>query len=105
TASKHAVIGLMRSAALEGAVDRIRVNTVHPGPIDTRMMREIERQHSPEDPQQRRLRNEKRVPLQRYGTATEVAGLMLYLASDEASFCTGGTYQVDGGALAGPVAS
>ena len=103
TASKHAVIGLMRAAALEGAADDIRVNTVNPSPIDTAMMTAIETK--------RGLSNEERsnrvmaqgTPLKRYGEPEEVAQLMLFLTSDESSFCTGGVYMVDGGVSAGRV--
>ncbi len=99
TASKHAVIGLMRSAAIEGAANRIRVNTVNPSPIDTPMITSLE--------QMRGLagRNDqpmaRATPLGRYGTPEEVARMMLFLASDESSFCTGGVYMVDGGVSAG----
>ncbi len=99
TASKHAVIGLMRSAALEGAPKKIRVNTVNPAPIDTPMITSLETQRGFAG------RNDQPMaagtPLGRYGTAEEVARMMLFLASDEASFCTGGVYMVDGGVSAG----
>lgn len=97
TTSKHAVVGLMRTTALEGAPSRIRVNTVHPGPVHTRMMRALESQHRPDDPQEARRLREARVPMQRYGEPSEIADIMLFLASDESSYCTGGTYMVDGG--------
>jgi NAD(P)-dependent dehydrogenase (short-subunit alcohol dehydrogenase family) len=99
TASKHAVIGLMRSAAIEGADRKIRVNTVNPSPIDTPMIAALE--------QMRGLagRNDQPMaagtPLGRYGTPEEVAKLMLFLVSDDSSFCTGGVYMVDGGVSAG----
>lgn len=96
-ASKHAVIGLMRTAALECAPLGIRVNTVNPSPIETRMMRSIEGQLSPADVDAAKQRFVRRTPLNRYGTPAEVAQLMLFLASDESSFCTGGVYMVDGG--------
>ena len=107
TTSKHAVIGLMRTAALEGAPSGIRVNTVNPAPIETRMMRSIE------DMRVAALDDSKvtvevakqsfadRIPLQRYGDPEEVAKMMLFLASDDSSFCTGGVYMVDGGRSAG----
>lgn len=98
-ASKHAVIGLMKSAAVEGAPDRIRVNTVNPGPIDTRMMSAIETGRNASDPGAARSAGVARIPLKRYGAPAEVAAMMLFLASDAASFCTGATYQVDGGSL------
>ena len=106
-ASKHAVIGLMRSAALEGAGLGIRVNTVNPAPIETRMMRSLEEMRvaaaddSTVTVEQTKQVSEARIPLQRYGNPEEVAKLMLFLASDESSFCTGGVYMVDGGMSAG----
>ena len=99
TASKHAVIGLMRSAAIEGADRKIRVNTVNPSPIDTPMIASLEKMRGLAG------RNDQQMatgtPLGRYGTPEEVAKLMLFLASDESSFCTGGVYMVDGGVSAG----
>ena len=106
-ASKHAVIGLMRTAALEGAPMGIRVNTVNPAPIETRMMRSIEEMHvaSMDDSAVTvdvvKQAAASRIPLERYGTPEEVAQLMLFLASDDSSFCTGGVYMVDGGRSAG----
>ena len=100
TASKHAVIGLMRSAAIEGSASNIRVNTVNPSPIDTRMIQSLEDMHGV----QRSGANQPlagATPLRRYGEPEEVARLMLFLASDESSFCTGGVYMVDGGVSAG----
>ena len=104
--SKHAVIGLMRTAALEFAPD-IRVNTVNPAPIETRMMRSIEemRVAAMDDSKVTvdviKQSAADRIPLQRYGEPEEVARLMLFLASDDSSFCTGGVYMVDGGRSAG----
>lgn len=99
TASKHAVIGLMRSAAIEGADRKIRVNTVNPSPIDTPMIASLAEQRGFGG------RNDQPMaagtPLGRYGTPQEVAKLMLFLASDDSSFCTGGVYMVDGGVSAG----
>lgn len=97
--SKHAVNGLMKAAALEGAPKGIRVNSVNPATIDTPMVSElvaaaVNGRASPASQPQG-------IPLGRRGTAVEVANLMLYLASDESSFCTGGVYMVDGGVTAG----
>ena len=105
--SKHAVIGLMRCAAMEGAPDGIRVNTVNPAPIETRMMRSIEEMRVAAMDDSRvtvevaKQSFAERIPLQRYGDPQEVAKLMLFLSSDDSSFCTGGVYMVDGGRSAG----
>ena len=107
TTSKHAVIGLMRTAAMEGASLGIRVNTVNPAPIETRMMRSIEEQRvaaaddSNVTVEQTYRAASARIPLGRYGHPEEVARLMMFLASDDSSFCTGGVYMVDGGRSAG----
>ncbi len=99
TASKHAVIGLMRSAAIEGASKRIRVNTVNPSPIDTPMIAALETMRGLAGRNDQPMA--RATPLGRYGTPEEVANIMLFLASDESSFCTGGVYMVDGGVSAG----
>jgi NAD(P)-dependent dehydrogenase (short-subunit alcohol dehydrogenase family) len=96
-ASKHAEIGLMRSAMTECAPFNIRVNCVLPGPTDTRMMRNIEEGRSPGAPEKTREMIVAGLPLKRYGTAEEIANLMLFLVSDESSICTGGVYMADGG--------
>lgn len=97
-ASKHAVIGLMRSAAQEGAPHRIRVNTINPGPTRTRMIDAIDERLAPGAAKSARVR---RIPLNRYAEIEEIVALMLFLASDESSFCTGATYLADGGLLSG----
>jgi NAD(P)-dependent dehydrogenase (short-subunit alcohol dehydrogenase family) len=96
-ASKHAELGLMRSAAVEGAAHNIRVNCVLPGPTETRMMESIEEGRSPGAPGKARATIIAGLPMKRYGTAEEVAALILFLASDEASICTGGVFFADGG--------
>lgn len=95
--SKHAVIGMMRTAALECAPLGIRVNTVNPAPIETRMMRSLEEGFAPGAATQAKQDISARVPLRRYGSPQEVAQIMLFLASDESRYCTGGVYMVDGG--------
>ena len=107
TTSKHAVIGLMRAAAQACAPLGIRVNTVNPAATETRMMRSIEEMRTSAaggavTVEQVKRRTASRIPLQRYGAPEEVARMMVYLASDESSFCTGGVYMVDGGMSAGP---
>ena len=95
--SKHAVLGLVKTTALELGPAKIRVNAIAPGPIDNRMIQSLESQYSPEDPQAIRNDLTTKIALQRYGTNEEVAQLALFLASDESSYCTGGTYLIDGG--------
>lgn len=97
TASKHAAIGLMRSAALEGVDKHIRVNAVNPSPVETRMMRSLEEQFLPGEAHEARQRLMASIPLGRYATAREVADLMLFLASDESRFITGSVHRIDGG--------
>ena len=97
-ASKHACIGLMRAAAVEGASRNIRVNTVNPSTIDTPLVDALVATRAPSAPPSPLSHT---IPFGRHGTADEVAQLMLFLASDESSFCTGGVYMVDGGVSAG----
>lgn len=96
-ASKHAVVGLMKAAALECAAYGIRVNTINPAPIATRMIKALEEGYAPGAADMVKQKMEKAVPLRRYGEPAEVANLALFLASDEASYITGNTYPVDGG--------
>ena len=96
-ASKHAVIGLMRAAARECAAANIRVNTVNPAPVETRMMRSLERGMSPDDPEGARQRINESIPLGRYAEPLDIAKVMLFLASDDAAFVTGSIYKADGG--------
>ena len=105
TASKHAVIGLARSAAVDLGPENIRVNAVCPGPTDTRMMRSRSEWTRPDDPAAASEAFRVGTPLKRFAAPEEIARLMLFLASDEASFCTGGVYMADGGQTAGPARS
>ncbi|MGV2068448.1 SDR family NAD(P)-dependent oxidoreductase [Agrobacterium sp. 22-226-1] len=97
TASKHAVIGLTRAAAAEAAPAKIRVNAVCPGPVDTRMMRGIESGFSESDPAGVKGQFENLTGLKRYAQPEEIADLVLFLASDKASYITGSMYTIDGG--------
>ena len=97
TTSKHAVVGLMRNAAREGAEHNIRVNTVNPAPVEGRMMSEMEKGNMPDSPELAREGIESVIPLQRYAVPADVANLMLFLASEESNYLTGGVYMVDGG--------
>ena len=98
--SKHAVIGLMKSAAKECAEKNIRVNTVNPSPVETRMMRSLEEGLMPGEANEAKNMMEANIPLGRYGTPEDVAKLMLFLASDDSNFITGSVYTVDGGSTA-----
>jgi NAD(P)-dependent dehydrogenase (short-subunit alcohol dehydrogenase family) len=100
TASKHAVVGLTRTAALELAPDGIRVNAVCPSPIDTAMVRTLEESANPANPAAFHERMAGTIPLRRYGNPEEVAALVAFLCSAEASYITGGIYTVDGGSMA-----
>lgn len=99
-ASKHAVVGLMRTAALEGAAKNVRVNSVNPSPVDTDMARTLAAGLDPQSPAQGRRYLEGRSPLGRFADPDEVAGLMLFLASEEARFITGTVHMIDGGRTA-----
>ncbi|HZK04505.1 MAG TPA: SDR family NAD(P)-dependent oxidoreductase [Actinomycetaceae bacterium] len=96
-ASKHAVVGLSRTAAVENAAHGIRVNTIHPAPIETRMMRAIEAEVAPEDAEGAKKQFEAGIRMGRYGTPEEVAKLALFLASDDSSYSTGSRFLIDGG--------
>ncbi len=101
-ASKHAVLGLTKSAALEGAPYGIRVNCVAPGHIDTRMARALTAQIDPSDPEGVFRSVSDSVPLgKRYGTAVEVANLAVWLLSPEAEYVSGALYLIDGALNAG----
>ena len=99
-ASKHAVVGLMKSAAKEFAPMGVRVNTVNPSPVDTRMMRSIETGLRPDDPASIKTAMERSVPLGRYAQPSDIANVMLFLASDESAYVTGSVYMADGGSTA-----
>jgi 3alpha(or 20beta)-hydroxysteroid dehydrogenase len=92
SATKWALRGMTKAAAMDFAPRGIRVNSVHPGPIDTEMLKV----RPPED-MQRRLRM---VPMKRMGTAEEVAKLVLFLLSDDSSYITGAEVAIDGGVSA-----
>ena len=94
TASKHAVEGLTKAAALEAAAFGVRVNAVAPGPIDTDMLTRFT--STPE----RKATQAAGVPFKRLGKPSEIADAIVYLASDHASFITGQIIDVNGGKTA-----
>jgi cyclopentanol dehydrogenase len=93
-ASKGAIRIFTKVTASQHARDRIRCNSVHPGPVDTEMFHSAFRDR---EAMERRLQ---RVPLQRMGTVTEIVNAVLFLASDDSSYMTGSELVIDGGALA-----
>ncbi len=101
TTSKHAVIGLMRSAAKELAPLGIRVNTVNPSPVETLMMRRLEAGiGGEENAEMVRAGMAERIPLHRYANPDDIARSMVYLVSDDSAFVTGSVNVVDGGMTA-----
>ena len=98
-ASKHAVIGLTRTAAVEHAKDGIRVNAICPGPIEGRMMRSIEANVAPDDPEALHAAYLSVIPMGRYGEAEEIARTMAWLLDDAPAYLTGQAIVVDGGFL------
>lgn len=93
-ASKHAIVGMTKTAAIELGPHGVRVNSLHPGGVDTPMLD---------------LSREERdsgfgfLPLQRIAEPAEIARVAVFLASDDASYCTGSEFLVDGGSMAGPL--
>lgn len=96
-ASKHAVVGMTRTAALEWSEKGVRVNCVTPGAIDSRMMTDFGALVSPDNTEEARKEFEATIPARRLGTPEEVATLVAFLASDGARYLTGAFYPVDGG--------
>ena len=94
-ASKGGVRLMQKTAALETAKDNIRINTVHPGMIDTNIQNDAKRDNA-----EFYDAVAASVPMGRFGTADEVANLVLFLASDEAVYITGGEFVIDGGMTA-----
>ena len=94
-ASKHAVEGLTKAAALEGAAVGVRVNAVAPGPVETEMLNRFT------GSTERKAGLIAGVPLKRSGTPEEIAQAIVFVASDKASFVTGQIISVDGGKSAG----
>ena len=100
SASKHAVIGLTKSAAWECANTAVRINCVCPGLIDSRMLSTIIAGRNPGNAPVPNDRLVERIPARRLGHASEVASIVAFLASDEASYVSGSAYTVDGGRTA-----
>jgi NAD(P)-dependent dehydrogenase (short-subunit alcohol dehydrogenase family) len=101
SASKHAVIGLTKSAALECAGTEVRVNCVCPGMIDSRMLSSIIQGRNPGNAPVPNERIVERIPARRLGQPSEVASIVAFLASDDSSYVSGSAYTVDGARTAG----
>jgi NAD(P)-dependent dehydrogenase (short-subunit alcohol dehydrogenase family) len=95
--SKHTVVGIMRTTAIEAAPLKIRVNSVHPAPVNNRMMRSIEEGASAGHGEEVKKQFEVSIPLKRYAEPIEIAKLVLFLASDNSQYITGTTQVIDGG--------
>lgn len=100
TASKFAVNGMTKSAAIALAAHGVRVLAICPSPTATEMMFQLERRLSPDDPEAARPQLAESIPMKRYGTPEEVAEVLAFLVSDSAAFMTGALVPVDGGTLA-----
>ncbi len=96
-ASKHGVLGLTKVASSDVAHLGVRVNAICPGPVETRMMRSVERQRSPADPEAARAAAAASAPSGRYTRPEEIANAVLFLCSDLAGNLTGTHLVVDGG--------
>jgi NAD(P)-dependent dehydrogenase (short-subunit alcohol dehydrogenase family) len=100
SSSKHAIIGLTRTAAGEVGKYGVRVNAICPGPINTRMMDSLQQMINPAEPSAVAKANMARNPMGRYGQPEEVARVVVFLASDESDYVNGAAWLIDGGRTA-----
>ncbi len=99
-ASKGAIVSFTSTVALDHAKDNIRCNCIAPGSVQTPMLDDAAKLFGPEDNPSQAIKEWGNLhPLGRVGHPDEVAKLVLFLASDDASFCTGGCYRIEGGLL------
>lgn len=99
-ASKHAVLGIVRSVSGEVARSGIRVNAICPGPVATRMIEDVARKINPDDPEGVKARYEAAIPSGRYTLPEEIAGVVLFLCSNAAANVSGMHFTIDGGRTA-----
>ena len=97
--SKHAVVGLMRAAAAEGAPNKIRVNAISPGGVDTPMTGSLVTLFGEEKAREMKAAFERTIPMGRIAQPDEIADAMLFFASDLSRYCTGTNLMVDGGLM------
>ncbi len=97
--SKHAVVGLMRAAAAEGAPIKVRVNAISPGGVDTPMTGMLVTMFGEEKAREMKAAFERTIPMGRIAQPDEIADAMLFFASDLSRYCTGTNLMVDGGLM------
>ena len=96
--SKHAVNGMVKTACIEKGQYNIRVNALAPGPVYDRMVRTLEEQLDPSDPEGlSKSIISQMIPLQKYSTNEDIANLALFLGSDDSANCSGAVFLSDGG--------
>ncbi|HUS97882.1 MAG TPA: glucose 1-dehydrogenase [Hyphomicrobiaceae bacterium] len=99
-ASKHAVLGITKTVAGEVARQGIRVNAICPGPVETRMIQDLQKQINPGEPATVKARYEASIPSGRYSTPEEIARTVLFLCSEHSDNITGAHFVIDGGRTA-----
>jgi NAD(P)-dependent dehydrogenase (short-subunit alcohol dehydrogenase family) len=99
-ASKHAVVGMTRSAAIEFAPMGIRTNAICPSPVETEMMRRLERGTNPDAPEAAKEVMAAHNPMGRYAEPDEIAGSVVHLCSSDSSYLNGVILPIDGGVRA-----
>jgi len=95
--SKHGVVGLTKTAALESAPHNVRVNSIHPAPVTGNMMKTVHEGMDADNPEEVEEEISKDIPLGHYADSDNIGNLVLFLASDFSEYITGSQYRVDGG--------